>query len=148
MDTIGIDPGLSVTGWAIFSDNIIVDYGSIRAKSGLELQDKILFITTKLREIIQKYNIKKAAIEDSYVNMRNPYSSLKLSSLRGGMIVLFQTFNIEIILYSPTRIKKLLCDNGHASKEEVSSKVFEITKVRIRSKDINDAVATCLCLTK
>lgn len=148
MDTIGIDPGCSVTGWAVFRNRVLFKYGAIRAKAGLSLQEKILFITETLQSVIEEFEIKNAAIEDSYVNMINPYSSLKLASLRGGLIVLLQRNDIKIHMYTPTQIKKLIVQHGHASKEDIRLKVLELTSVAVKSKDINDAIATCLCLLK
>lgn len=148
MDSIGIDPGCTVTAWAIFKKDILHEYGSIRAKSDMSFEDKVFFIINKLKYIIEKYNIKQGAIENSYVNMLNPYSSLKLATLRGSIMALFNLNNIKVHIFTPTQIKKTITGNGHASKEDIVKKVQEITNIHIKSKDINDAIATCICLLK
>lgn len=147
MDAIGIDPGCSVTGWAVFRDGTLYKYGLIRPK-GVSVIHKIDYVLKKLHIIMEEFNISICSIEDSYVNLINPYSSLKLSMLRGSIIAFFLMRNIHVYMFTPTQIKYAIAQNGHATKEDIMQEVLRITGIQITSKDINDAIATCLCLLK
>jgi len=117
----GIDPGSRIMGIAllerenknlklIHTENIIV--------KKKDFIDKTKVILSRLEEICKSYKIDIAAIEEGYLG-KNVYSMDLLSKIRGVITGFFVLKGIDLIFFSPAKIKKSITGNGNASKEQV-----------------------------
>jgi len=72
MIVLGVDPGLSLTGWGVVSclnnSNAIrlIDYGCIRTKHNEKLVDRLKTIYSGLEEIIKKEAPEVMAVEELF----------------------------------------------------------------------------------
>ncbi|MAP24690.1 MAG: crossover junction endodeoxyribonuclease RuvC [Rickettsiales bacterium] len=123
---LGIDPGLVNTGWGIIScahtSAKLVDCGVIQTKSTNPMTERLAKIHRELGAILEKYEPKAAAIEDTFVN-KNPASALKLGMARGVAFACPGLFNIPCFEYAPNQIKKSVVGAGHAAKEQIQHMV-------------------------
>jgi crossover junction endodeoxyribonuclease RuvC len=123
---LGIDPGLVNTGWGIISCTQIsaklVDCDVIQTKSTDPMTERLAKIHQELMVVLDKYQPKAAAIEDTFVN-KNPASALKLGMARGVAYACPGLFGIECAEYAPNQIKKSVVGAGHAAKEQIQHMV-------------------------
>ena len=154
---LGIDPSLNSTGYGIIKKDgsrlHYVSSGIIKLKVGggqEEFHEKLLTISNKLVEIILEFSPKKASIEETFINS-NAQSSLKLSVVRGAILLTLMQYKMEISEFSPNFIKKTVVGNGKAEKSQVAFMVpklltnFPKDKVFL-SEDETDALATAIAL--
>lgn len=147
---LGIDPGTNILGYAIMevdgSQLKIVTFGVIKLKNEKDHQTKLKEIFLQLQEIVETYQPKHLAIEAPFY-AKNPQSLLKLGRAQGVAIAAGITMGLEITEYMPKKIKMSVTGNGNASKEQVSSMLEQLLKVKITTEylDATDALAVAYC---
>ncbi len=150
MIILGIDPGSRITGFGVIQidhKNKIASYldsGVIRVKAEL-VPDRLLEIYEGLKEVINKYQVNAAAIEQIFMHF-NAQSALKLGQARGAALVALAGFNLPVAEYSARQIKQSVVGYGAAEKAQVQEMVKTILKLnKAPSQDAADALACALC---
>lgn len=147
---IGLDPGISKTGWAVISlskeNNIeFLDGSTISTDSKMDVGQRLHIIFEQLQKIISLHSPDEAAVEKIFVN-KNPRSSLTLGYARGVAILALQMTKLSINEYDANYIKKSITGNGHANKDQVIFMVKQIIKnVDVKCHHTADAIATAIC---
>ncbi|MBT3216165.1 MAG: crossover junction endodeoxyribonuclease RuvC [Candidatus Marinimicrobia bacterium] len=150
MQVIGIDPGLSATGYALLEENkgkvIAKMYGTITPPKGKTLADRLEYLFSKSTEIIKEIQPDVMAIEDTFFH-KNFKSALMLGQARGVLILAAARMGIHCVEFAPKKVKMSVVGNGNASKEQVQYMVKQILKLKEmpKSLDISDAMAIGLC---
>lgn len=117
MKVIGIDPGITATGYGIIEDEKCICIGTIRPKKN-ESYDKIFEICEKIKQVIEENRPDFAALEKVFYH-KNIQSLIRSSELRGAIILTLLTKEIKISEYTPAQIKLTTTGNGRASKKQV-----------------------------
>lgn len=147
---IGLDPGISKTGWAVISlsekNNIeFLGGDTISTDSKMDVGQRLHIIFKQLQEIISLHSPNEAAVEKIFVN-KNPRSSLTLGYARGVAILALQMTKLSINEYDANYIKKSITGNGHADKDQVIFMVKQIIRnVDVKCHHTADATATAIC---
>jgi crossover junction endodeoxyribonuclease RuvC len=146
---LGIDPGLTKTGWGIISvkqNNIsYIASGTIHTDAKQEMAERLNFLHQNISQILSNYKPDEAAIEETFVN-KNPVSSLKLGQARGAIILSLSLANIKIAEYASTSVKKAVVGVGRAEKHQVGAMIkILLPKSNCKSEDEADALAVAIC---
>ncbi|WP_353279431.1 crossover junction endodeoxyribonuclease RuvC [Wolbachia endosymbiont (group B) of Xanthorhoe designata] len=147
---IGLDPGISKTGWAIISleekNNIkFLGGGTISTDSKLGTGERLYIIFEQLKKVIFLYSPNEAAVEKIFVN-KNPKSSLTLGYARAIVILVLQMTDLTMNEYDANYIKKSITGNGHADKDQIIFMVKQIVKnLNTKCHHTADALATAIC---
>ncbi|MCH9754153.1 MAG: crossover junction endodeoxyribonuclease RuvC [Alphaproteobacteria bacterium] len=146
---LGIDPGLSNTGWAVIQSEansmIYIASGTITTTTNDDLSIRLKKIYQSIFEVISNYNPEEFAIEESFVN-NNPLSSLKLGQARAAAILAAGAGNIPVHEYAPRLVKKAVVGSGRADKNQVASMVkYLIPKAQMKNEHEADALAISIC---
>lgn len=146
---LGIDPGLSNTGWAVIgseSNNLkYVASGTIVTNPKHTSSERLTKIYEELSKVIAQYKPLEFAIEDSFVN-NNALSSLKLGQARGASIIAAGVNKLQVFEYEPRLVKKAVVGSGGADKTQVMAMVkFLIPKAQIKNEHEADAMAVAIC---
>lgn len=149
MKVIGIDPGLTVTGWGIVSrENNQISYissGFIESSAKESTAQRLKKIHANLSRVVSEFKPDEFAIEKTFVN-KNPLSSLKLGQARGVAILTASLHDLEVFEYAPNLIKKSVTGAGKADKRQVMTMIkFLLPSVQLKSKDEADALAVAIC---
>ena len=149
MIIMGIDPGSNVTGYGIIkkeSNNLNwIDYGQIAPSKDLGFYDRIFYVFTQLRKILERYRPEEIAIEDLFFS-KNVKSSIRLGHVRGAIIVSALISEVPIFEYTPLQIKKAVVGYGKATKEQVRNMVKIILDIKKdMGLDSSDALAVAIC---
>lgn len=161
---LGIDQGYANLGYALVKYNIhtnkynVLSYGTITTNSKDEIQDRLLVIFNKLKDIIIKNNIDMMSCERLFVNgdrqasgnkRRNKSVSIVRTNMSTGIIYLLSSmYGIEIKDFPPTTVKKQLTGNGRADKEEIIKVVEDLmTKQGLKVKTNHESDAIAIAIT-
>lgn len=142
---IGIDPGSRFTGYGIIrvekNKNIYIDSGRLSVL-GENLGNKLQYIFSELKKIIDLHKPQEAAIEQVFMH-QNPGSALKLGQARGAAIVALE---LPIAEYSARQVKQSVVGYGAATKDQVQHMVKCLLNISISLQaDASDALAIALC---
>lgn len=151
MIILGIDPGYAITGYAIIEVNsktkttALIDYGCILTSSKDIFSKRLLIVYNGVRDIIEKYNPDKMAIENIYF-AKNTKTAIKVSEARGVITLAATIKNIDVLGFTPLQVKQALTGYGRASKSQIQQMVKNILKLKSipRPDDAADALAIAL----
>jgi crossover junction endodeoxyribonuclease RuvC len=149
MRILGIDPGLTHTGWGVvdYNNNHIrfVACGRISSDSKTDMHLRLKNISEELVKVINLYSPDSCAIEETFVN-KNPESSLKLGHARGAAMLTVSLAGLEPCSYAATLVKKTVVGAGRADKNQIAVMVKQLLpNATITSEDAADALAIAIC---
>ncbi len=147
---LGVDPGSDTTGYGVIDSDgrhyDLVEYACIRGPKHLSFPQRLLAISRKLEEVIERLSPQACAVEDTFYAV-NVKSALKLGQARGAVLVAAARAGVEVFEYSPLEIKSALVGYGRAEKHQVQ----EMVRVLLGMKDVpepldaSDALAVAIC---
>ncbi len=142
---IGIDPGVTATGYGIIDGTDVVATGVIRPSPRLSLQEKLYRIFITFKEILDRWR-PEIAVMEKVIYHRNVKTALSLGAARGVVLVALKDAGIPIHEVSPTALKLAVTGNGRASKSQVAFMVGHLLKFNVQGvpDHITDALACAL----
>lgn len=150
MRVVGIDPGISQTGFGIVDAPKRGKFqslasGVIRTDATLPFAERILHLHRELDGLFQRWQPDHMAIENVFF-ARDPRSALLLGHARGVVVLSAALAGIEVFEYSATEIKKAVCAYGHAGKLQVQAMVKALLGLdRGVASHAADALAASIC---
>ncbi|MDR3113541.1 MAG: crossover junction endodeoxyribonuclease RuvC [Endomicrobium sp.] len=151
MIVLGIDPGLSLTGWGVIEalsrDKITpLNYGCIRTKPTQTLIERLQNINTDLQAIINKYKPSVAAIEQLFF-LKKAASVAQVGQARGAIVLTLALNKIKLFEYNPRSVKIALTGYGSADKFQMQNMVKNALRLKDVPKpdDAADALAMAVC---
>ncbi|UCF71436.1 MAG: crossover junction endodeoxyribonuclease RuvC [candidate division WOR-3 bacterium] len=117
MKLIGIDPGITATGYSIIDENNCITSGTIRPKRS-DAYGRLHEICTRVKSLVDEHKPDFVALEKVF-HHKNVQSLIRSSELRGAIIMTLLSCNAEIVEYTPAQIKLTTTGNGRASKKQV-----------------------------
>lgn len=151
MRILGLDPGLTYTGWAVITVNpedrskmMCEALGRIHTTTRQEIGIRLALIYENLLEVCHTWSPNVAAIEQIFVN-KNPASALKLGLARGVVLMTPSHYGIPVTEYSANTVKKYVTGNGHSAKEQVLKMLQRLFHFTPEHYDSSDALAIAVC---
>lgn len=146
---LGIDPGTNLLGYGLLEcDDAtlrVLAAGTVKLTGFESHQVKLREIYLQLQEIIETYLPGVLAIEAPFYG-KNVQSMLKLGRAQGVAIAAGITMGLEIIEYSPKKVKQSVTGNGNAAKEQVAAMLIHLLGGHAQgSFDASDALAVAYC---
>lgn len=146
---LGIDPGSNTTGWGIVRERSgqleLVANGVLRIK-GNSFPERLACIYHGLHHIIEEFRPDEVGVEQVFTS-KNVMSTIKLAQARGAAIAACASFNLPVLDYEPSLVKKTLVGTGRADKEQVAYMVARLLgQTHIEGPlDTTDAIGIALC---
>jgi len=150
MFVLGIDPGLSTTGYGIVERVAggarAVAAGVIRTETKAPIADRLVELHRDLVEIISEHSIESAAIEQVFVN-KNLQTATSVARASGVALLAMASAGLEVAEYTPSQVKAALAGYGTATKEQMQWVVMHRLGLEAapRPADAADALAIALC---
>ena len=147
---LGVDPGSDTTGYGVIDSDgrhyDLIEYAAIRGPKHLRFAERLLAISLKLEEVIERLNPQACAVEDTFYAV-NVKSALKLGQARGAVLVAAARAGIQVFEYSPLEIKSALVGYGRAEKQQVQEMVRVLLGMKTVPEplDASDALAIAIC---
>jgi crossover junction endodeoxyribonuclease RuvC len=148
MKILGIDPGLNTTGYGIIDQKSfkVIEAGVIRTKANTPIQDRINKIFEEISVLVEEHHPGVLVLEKIYSHYKHPTTAILMGHARAMACLVCGKFNIRLVNYPSTRIKKAVTGNGHASKEQVQKMVQSLLKLKKAPEpvDVSDALAMAI----
>ena len=150
MLTIGIDPGLAVTGYAVVSRDAgrlkPRAVGVIRTGASPRHGDRLVQLHDALGELIEAHAPEVAAVERLFFNA-NVKTATAVGQASGVILMALAARGIEVIDYTPPEVKLSVTGNGGASKRQVGTMVATLLGLPTppAPPDAADACALAIC---
>lgn len=146
---LGIDPGLTCTGWGIIESEgnglRYVSCGSIVPRKTDGLAERLLELHNDMTKILESFTPDEVAVEETFVN-KNAMSSLKLGHARGALLMTVSLAGLSPKEYAATLVKKSIVGVGRAEKQQVEMMVKHLLPgAKIEGHDAADALAVAIC---
>ena len=149
--TLGIDPGLDRTGWAVVRRGernalSLVACGLIHTAAGQELPARLHYIYNELQQILKIYHPDQVAMEQNFF-LKRAVTMANTVMTRGVIILACEQAGKAISFYPPKRVKMILCGTGTADKKQVQRMVQLTLNLDKKPEpdDVADAVAIAIC---
>lgn len=122
-----------------------IDYGAIKNGPRVPLSGCLKAIHAKVTELIATHHPDVMAIE-SVIYGKNAGTMLILGQARGSVITAAVNADLPIYEYEPRRMKKAVCGNGMAEKEQIQRMIRTLLSLpEIPQNDAADALGLAIC---
>lgn len=143
---LGMDPSTRNFGWAVLQNEKLLISGVIKTKPSMTRGERLAHIYQELESIIEQYKPEAAAAENTYVWLRNKDTSMKLSEVRGIILLLLNRMKVPLSLFRPATLKMTLTGTGNASKKLMIKTAIEMFGNEDIDEHEADAIAAALAL--
>lgn len=143
---LGLDPGLSATGFGLLEDSIYITHGVVRTNGSSPLGHRLKEVTDKLRRLLRKERPDLCAIESLFFKKDAARSVILSAHLRGALFLLLEKERIPVVELTPATVKLAVTGSGRASKKQVSFMVTSLLGLDDEvPEDACDALAIAFC---
>lgn len=150
MKIIAIDPGYEKVGVAVLEKNNgkreeVLYSDCLRTSPKMSHGDRVSFIGSKIKKIIDTYKPEKMAIESLFFST-NQKTVMLVSEARGVIIYEGSKSGLEIIEFTPLQVKIAVTGYGRSEKKQVISMVEKLVLINknVKYDDEYDAIAVGL----
>lgn len=150
MRIIGIDPGTIHVGFGILevdADGLRrIDGGSIDCPATAELAKRLMGIHHGLQTVMREWKPDAAAVETVFFG-KNSMAAIRIGEGRGVALLSAAEAGVPVYAYEPALVKRSVCGNGRAAKEQVRRMVTSVLHLpeAPRTDHEADALAMAIC---
>lgn len=148
MIILGLDLSSKSSGYSVFDDGKLIDYGCITSGSN-NLYKRIDVMVDGVKEVLDKYQINHVYIEDVLISdVHNNHTIFKaLTYLQGFVLHLLDKYNIKYTFFVASEWRAACgIHTGRGIKRE-TLKLKDIAFVKEKfGIDVNDDVADAICI--
>ncbi len=146
---LGVDPGLSATGYGILEEQKPVSYGVIVTPCSLCLPERLLLLTNSLSAVIKKFRPEWCAIESLFFKGSGARSVILSAHARGALLDMLARRGVPVCELAPAAIKLTVTGNGRAAKYQVNYMIRSVLGLNSRVPEhAADALAAAYCLAR
>ena len=144
---LGIDPGITCTGWGIVrqTGNRLehIAHGQVRTNTAAPDSERLQEIDDGLRSVAAQWLPDAAAIESIFV-AKGAGSAIKLGMARGVAMQVCSSVGLPISEVGARQMKKAVTGTGTADKHQIQEMVKRLLNVVPKGSDAADALALAI----
>jgi len=150
MRVMGIDPGMTLTGYGLVEEakgvQRYIASGCIDTQKYKTDTERLNAIFDNINYFIEQYQPEALILEKIFFN-KNVTTAIRIGEARGVIMLAASRHGIDVYEYTPLEIKQVVAGYGKASKQQVEKMVKLQLKLQNEFKydDESDALAVCLC---
>jgi crossover junction endodeoxyribonuclease RuvC len=149
MFVLGIDPGLTTTGYGVvgrFPALKPIAAGVIRTGVEDTVAVRLRDLYDSLLSLIQEHQPEVMAIEQVFTNV-NRQTAIAVGRAAGVAILAAAQSGMAVFEYTPTAVKSAVTGDGAASKQAVQKMVARRLNLKVAPQpaDAADALAVAIC---
>ena len=154
MRVLGIDPGLTITGFGcVEGDPVrprIVEAGVVRLTKGKarrSLAERLVELDEEIRGVIGSCRPDVVALEGMFTNPKHPGTVITMAHGRGVIMLAAQSMGVGLVELKPAEVKKGVTGSGRATKDQIQTSVqhlFGLSELPTPA-DLADALAIGVC---
>lgn len=122
---LGIDPSIASTGYAVIEEDNLISCGKITTSSKYTETYRMHELFEAIRNLVHEFQPDITVMEDQFMGV-NAQVSLYLARARGVAMISAYEAGSQIVIYTPSEIKKCITGIGNSKKDLVQEKVIEL----------------------
>lgn len=123
MIVLGVDPGLSATGYAVLDAGNgrvgVRELGCARSRSKQPLEARLRAIYDEVFAVLARWRPEVAVLEGLYSEYRFPRTAILMGHVRGAICLAADQSGARVVEISPAEVKQALTGSGRASKGQI-----------------------------
>lgn len=144
---IGIDPGLSATGYGIIEKGRVLNYGVITTDKRQPVAQRLAHLDRELKRLVAKFQPACCALETLFFKGGGARSVLLSAQSRGVILLNFGRREIPVFELTPASVKLAITGSGRASKPQINYMIKKLLKIDgALPEHAADALAVAFCL--
>ncbi len=148
MFVLGIDPGLSATGYGVVVSKggspTLVASGVLRTRREDQVAPRLRELYEDVCAVISDYRPEAMAVEALFVN-RNVQTATSVGRAAGVVLLAAAGSDLPVFEYTPSQVKSAVTGYGSAPKDQVVRMVGRLLGLENQPFDAADALAVALC---
>lgn len=149
MFVLGIDPGLSVTGYGLVEGTQppkAAKAGVIRTDPDQPISKRLVELYDSLNDLLEETRPDAVALETLFTN-RNLQTAMSVGRASGVVLLAAGRAGVPVSEYVPTAVKSAVTGDGSADKAQVQAMVARLLRLATPPSpaDASDALAIALC---
>lgn len=150
MRVLGIDPGITVTGYGIVEEEnrklVLIGWGTINTSPQLVFSQRLGRIFQRVKALIKDYKPEALSVEEPFL-AKNARMALNIGQARGVAVLAGVNAGLEIASYTPLQAKQAIVGYGRAEKRQVQEMVKRLLKIAEipRPDHAADALGLAIC---
>jgi crossover junction endodeoxyribonuclease RuvC len=149
MFVLGVDPGLSATGYGMVEHGhppIARLAGVIRTDPEVAMAARLAELHAGIAQVIDEARPDVVAVETVFTN-RNLQTAISVGRASGVALLAAAQAGLPVFEYVPTLVKSAITGDGAASKAQIQQMVARLLRLADppRPADAADALAIALC---
>jgi crossover junction endodeoxyribonuclease RuvC len=146
---LGIDPGLSATGYGIIEDGEATEFGLITTDTRQSISERLRSLGEGVEEVVRRNRPTCCALETLFFKSVGARSVIRSAEARGTIIYVLGRNCIPVTELTPATIKLSVTGSGRASKHQMNYMVKRLLSLGERvSEHAADALAAAYCLNR
>jgi len=148
---LGIDPGLSETGWAVLDASPsgppeLVASGCIRTPASDLLPVRLKVIHRGITAVLEEHRPRRVALEEMFF-LKAAHTVRATLQARGVILLAAAQKDLPLTEFNPRQVKTALTGSGAAAKSQMQRMVKAALGLDkpLRPHDVADAAAIALC---
>ncbi len=144
---LGIDPGLSASGYGIIEAGQVVDFGVITTDSKNSIPERLRKLGNELERVIRCTRPTSSAIETLFFKAGGARSVILSAQARGVILYVLARKGIPAEEITPATIKLAVTGSGRASKRQMNYMIKQLLGLDDKVPEhAADALAAAYCL--
>jgi crossover junction endodeoxyribonuclease RuvC len=150
MKVLGIDPGISNTGYGLVEEAArrlsALASGTIKTRSSEEMVARLDTLYRGTVEVIDRLGPDTVVLEELFFNT-NQKSVMAVGQARGVILLACGHAGVTVAEYTPLEVKQTVTGNGNAKKEQVRYMVGALLGTKDLPSSLHecDALAMAIC---
>jgi len=146
---LGIDPGLSATGYGIVENGLATEFGLITTDAGQPMPERLRSLGEGMEDVVRRNRPTHCALETLFFKSVGARSVIRSAEARGTIVYVLGRNRIPVTELTPATIKLALTGSGRASKHQMNYMVKRLLSLGERvSEHAADALAAAYCLSR
>lgn len=148
---LGIDPGLTATGYGCVEANGRDYYALFAATaappSSLPLPERLAALRAFTLDVFKKVSPAGVAVEQLFSHAAHPHTAIPMAQARGVILEACAAARVPVWEFAPARVKQAVVGAGGASKSQVAAMVTRLLRLAVppATQHEADALALALC---
>ncbi len=156
MRVLGIDPGLSLTGYGCVElrpnvqEPALVEAGVLRLKAKAPMAFRLGQLYDDLTALLDELRPNIMVVEQLFSHYRHVRTAILMGHARGVVLLAGESRGVTIDELLPTEVKKAIAGNGHATKAQIQQAIMSQCRLAEPPSppDVADAIAIALCAAR
>ena len=148
MRVIGVDPGLTATGYGVIDADgkvpLVRASGCARSSGKQPLEARLRAIYDDLRQVLEQWRPGVMVLEGLFSEYQFPRTAIVMGHVRGAICLAASQAGARVLEVSPAEVKSALTGSGRATKEQVQRAITRM--LRLEEAPGNEHVCDALAL--